>query len=90
MKKFKNNNQDFLTVRELADILGISRVAVFKKIKKGQIDAKKIGRNFVIPKSGLQGVIYNDLTDKLKKEIDKGVTKVLNEYSEVLKLLGKE
>jgi len=29
-------NAKFLTVSEVAQILGISRVAVFKKIKKGQ------------------------------------------------------
>ena len=40
--------KDFYTTKELAEILGISRVAVFKKIKNGTIKAQKIGRNFVI------------------------------------------
>ncbi len=38
-----------ISVKEMAVRLGISRIAVFKKIKKGQIKAIRIGRNYVIP-----------------------------------------
>jgi len=41
-------SKDFYTTKELAGILGISRIAVFKRIKKGAIKARKIGRNFAI------------------------------------------
>ena len=40
----ENKNKKYYTVKELADILGISRVAVFNKIKKGEIKAEKAGR----------------------------------------------
>ena len=83
-------NSKYLSVKELADILNISRVAVFKKIKNGQIYAEKVGRSYIIPKDRLGGVISGELTEKLKCEIDKGVTKMVSEYSEVLKRLGKE
>jgi len=43
-----NVNKKFYTTTELAKIIGISRVAVFNKIKKGEIKAQKMGRNFVI------------------------------------------
>ena len=86
----KNNEKKYLSVKELADILGISRVAVFKKIKNNQIYAEKVGRNYIIPKNRLGGIIANELTDKLKKEIENGVDKVIREYGEVLKKLGKE
>lgn len=48
--------KDFYTTKELAKILGISRVAVFKKIKNGTIKAQKIGRNFVIFKKDNGGL----------------------------------
>lgn len=48
--------KDFYTTKELAAILGISRVAVFKKIKNGTIKAQKIGRNFVISKKDNGGL----------------------------------
>lgn len=49
-------SKDFYTTKELAGILGISRVAVFKKIKNGTIKAKKIGRNFAIFKKDNGGL----------------------------------
>lgn len=83
-------NTNYLTVKELADILGISRVAVFKRIKKGQIKAEKIGRNFAIPKKEFENILGKTLTENQKKIIDKGIKKTIADYSETLKLLGKE
>lgn len=83
-------NTNYLTVKELADILGISRVAVFKKIKKGQIKAEKIGRNFAIPKKEFENILGKTLTEHQKKVIDEGIKKTIADYSGTLKLLGKE
>jgi excisionase family DNA binding protein len=80
----------FLSTNELAKMLGISRVAVFKKIKKGEIKATKIGRNFIIDKNDLGGILGNALNLKQKTEIDNAVMKTIREYGETLKLLGKE
>lgn len=88
-KNMKNKKKN-LSVKELADILKISRVAVFNKIKNGQIYAEKVGRNYVIPKDRLGGIIACELTDKLKEEIENGVDKVIGEYGDVLRKLGKE
>ena len=43
----------YYSVAEAARILGISRIAVFKKIQKGQMKAQKIGRSYAILKSEL-------------------------------------
>ena len=80
----------FLSTGEVAQILGISRIAVFKKIKSGQIKAKKIGRNFVIDKSDLPNILGTVLGDTQKKEISEAVRKTVREYGDALKLLGKE
>ena len=85
-----NTSKNYFTVSELANILNISRVAIFKKIKNGQIKAEKIGRDYVIFKKDLNGIVYDEFTDKNQKEIEKGVTKVVEEYGDVLKKLGKE
>ena len=57
------DSKEFYTSAELAEILGISRVAVFKRIKNGSIKAQKIGRNFVIYKKdvGESGVLISDI-----------------------------
>jgi excisionase family DNA binding protein len=83
-------DKKYLTTAELAKFLGISRIAVFKKIKAGKIKAKRIGRNFVIDKKELGGILDESLTKKKKNEIDEAVRKTVKEYGETLKLLGKE
>lgn len=82
--------KEFLSTTELAKLLGISRVAVFKKIKKGEIKATKVGRNFIIDKRDLGNIFGKVLSPAKKKEIDKAVMKTVKEYGETLELLGNE
>ena len=42
--------EKYLTIPQVAKLLGISRIAVYKKVKNGQIKAEKIGRNYAIPR----------------------------------------
>ena len=81
-------NKKFLSTTELAKILGISRIAVFKKIKKGEIKAVKVGRNFIIDKKDLKNILEKPLDKEAKLEIEKAVKRVIKEYRETLKLLG--
>ncbi|MDO8561168.1 MAG: helix-turn-helix domain-containing protein [bacterium] len=78
------------TTSEVAKLLGISRVAVFKKIKSGDIKAKKIGRNFAVDKKDLPEILGAVLREDEKREIEKAVKKTVREYGQTLKLLGKE
>lgn len=84
----------YISVAELAKMLGISHVAVFKKIKKGQIPAEKIGRSYAISMEHVSEIMGNPdasvLTESKKAEIKKAVEKVVKEYGETLRLLGKE
>lgn len=84
------NNESVMTTAELAKILGISRIAVFKKIKKGQIKAMRIGKNFVISRKSLPKILGKILSKRDKKEIEAAVKKTVKEYGETLKLLGRE
>ena len=81
-------NKKFLSTTELAKILGISRIAVYKKIKNGKIKATKVGRNFVIDKKELGNILKSELKEKDKIEIEKAVKKVVEDYGETLKMLG--
>jgi len=51
--------KDFYTTAEFAKLLGVSRIAVFNKIKKGEVKAQKMGRNFVILKKDVQEIEKN-------------------------------
>lgn len=90
----KGKKAIFISVTELAKMLGISHVAVFKKIKKGQIPAHKIGYSYAISMEDVSDLIQSSetgaLTEAKKEEIKSAVEKVVREYGETLKLLGKE
>jgi excisionase family DNA binding protein len=80
----------YISVSQFAKILGISRIAVHKKIKKGQIRAIRIGRSFAIPGKYLTDIMGKTLSEKDRAIIDKAVKKTFKDYGDVLKLLGRE
>jgi len=82
--------ETYITIPELAKILGVSRITVFKKVKKGEIKASKIGRNYAIPKRYLEEILGKALSEREKQEIERAVKKTVKEYGQTLKLLGKE
>ena len=81
-------DKQYISTTEAARILGISRVAVFRKVKNGQIKAQKIGRNFVIEKNQIVQDKNAPLTKKERAIIDQAVEKTVKEYGETLKLLA--
>ena len=83
-------NKEFITIAELAKMLGISRIAVFNKVKKGQIQAVRIGRSYAIPAQNIAHILGETLTDKQRNLIEKAVAKTVKEYIDTLKLLFKE
>jgi excisionase family DNA binding protein len=79
-----------LTIPEFANLLGISRIAVYKKVKAGKIPAEKIGRNYVITDKIVKQILGKELSENKKKQIDLVVKKVVKQYGPLLKKLGSE
>lgn len=86
----QNKGKSLISTSQLAEILGISRVAVFKKIKAGVIPAEKIGRNYVIRRADIPEAVKGVLTRQKRGDIEAAVKKATEEYGETLRLLGKE
>ncbi len=82
--------KEHLSIPELAKILGISRIAVYKRVKKGQIKAEKIGRNYAIPQKYVTTLLGKELNEEDKKNIDQAIKKTIKEYGEVLRMLGQD
>jgi excisionase family DNA binding protein len=59
--------REFISIQELANILGLSRIAIYKKVKSGKIKAIKIGRGFAIPQKYVTGILGKSLADVDKK-----------------------
>ncbi|MBC8217253.1 MAG: helix-turn-helix domain-containing protein [Planctomycetes bacterium] len=84
------DSSTYISIPELARILGISRNAVYRKVKKGQIKATKIGRNYAIDRKSVANTLGDTLAAEDKKQIDAAVKKTVKEYGQTLKLLGAE
>jgi excisionase family DNA binding protein len=83
----------YLSTGEAGQLLGISRIAVYKKIQSGKLKAEKIGRNYAIDLDdlGRSGDVVIHKSHKEKEgQINLAMDKVLSEYSATLKKLGNE
>ena len=74
---------------EVANILHLSRIAIFQKIQSGKIKAQKVGRNYVIPYESLEEILGVTIGTHKKEEIEKSIDKALAEYGDTFKKLGK-
>lgn len=75
---------------EVAEILHLSRVEIFRKIKSGKIKAEKIGRNYVIPHESVVEILGAAIGNRKKREIDKAIAKAMKEYGGAFRQLAKE
>lgn len=85
-----NKDKRYFSAPEIAKLLGVSRVAVFKKIKSGAIKAEKVGRNYIVPREEYETAVGLFVSEKRKEEIKNAVGKVFNQYGGALRKLGKE
>jgi len=83
-------NEKYITIPQLAKLIGLSRIEVYRRVRKGQIKAEKIGRMYVIKDKEVAHILGKKLTTKDKGQIEKAVKKAVKEYGEVLRKLGTE
>ncbi|MCJ7547701.1 MAG: helix-turn-helix domain-containing protein [Deltaproteobacteria bacterium] len=82
-------HEKYITIPELAKLLGVSRIAIYKRVKKGQIPAEKIGKTYVITDRTIADILGKELTSRGKERIDAAVRRTVREYGDVLKQLAK-
>lgn len=82
--------KEYLSTAELAHLLGVSRIAIFKKIQSKKIKAFKIGRNYIIPIEEFYSAIGTFITPEKKREMDQIVKKAVHEYGDTFRKLGEE
>lgn len=90
MKNRKFLKSKYLSVSEVAAILGMSRTAVYKKIKRGDIKAIRLGKTIGISRHLLTNINSHVIDPAKKKRIDRAVSKAVAEYGGLLKRLGNE
>lgn len=80
----------YITIPQLARMLGMSRITVYKKVKSGEIKATRVGHTYMIPDKEIARVTRTRLTGAEKRRIERAVKKTVEEYGEVLERLGNE
>ena len=83
-------NEKYISVPRLAKLLGLSRIEVYRKVRKGQIPAIRIGRNYAISDREVASILGKEMSSKDKKQVSHAVKQAVREYGEVLKRLSKE
>ncbi len=53
----------FLTVAEVADMMRVSKMTVYRMVHAGELPAIRFGRSFRVPESAVQEVIGLNITD---------------------------
>jgi excisionase family DNA binding protein len=86
----KTDKSEYMSLAEVAKILGISRIAVYQRVKKGDIKAIRIGRSYAVSRSFISNILGHELRKDEKDEIKTAVDRTVKEYGEVLKKLGNE
>lgn len=80
----------YITIPQLARMLDMSRITVYKKVRSGEIKATRAGRTYIISDKEVSKVLDAKLTGAAKRRIERAVKKVVAEYGEVLERLGNE
>ena len=80
---------EYLSIPQAAKELGINRVVLYRKVKEGSIIAIRVGKSYIIHRSQINPV-HRSLTEADKRRIEKAVTRVVQEYKDVLQWLAKE
>lgn len=54
----------FLTVAEVADMLRVSKMTVYRLVHSGELPAIRFGRSFRVPESAVQAAIGTHIADR--------------------------
>ena len=53
----------FLTVAEVADMMRVSKMTVYRMVHSGDLPAIRFGRSFRVPESAVRGAIDNPVAE---------------------------
>ena len=72
--------KDYYSAPEAANIFKVSRMAIVRWIKKGDLKATKVGRNYIIPHSSIVEKLGETIGEEKKADIEKTIDRALKEY----------
>lgn len=58
------SNVSFLTVSEVADVMRVSKMTVYRMIHSGEMPAVQFGRSYRVPESAVESVLQSAQQEK--------------------------
>jgi len=83
-------NKKMYSTQEVANILKLSRIEIFRKIKSGKLKAEKVGRNYVIDQDDLLEALGKIVGASKTLRIESAVKRAIKEYGKTFKKLSEE
>jgi excisionase family DNA binding protein len=90
MLPYEYMTKEYYSTIEAANIFRVSRKTIFMWIKTGKIKATKVGRNFIVPHSGIIEKLGKTLGTEKKAEIEESIDRAMKDYEQTFRQLGKE
>ncbi len=63
MSEHTQGTPRFLTVAEVADVMRVSKMTVYRMVHSGQLPAVRMGRSFRVPRKAVDDLINEGLAD---------------------------
>jgi len=77
-----------MSIPQLAAEMGVSRVTIYQRVRRGEIAATRVGRNYVISADTVREVLGLDTTPDRTRRVSRAVGRAVVEYGDLLKWLG--
>lgn len=86
--------KDYISIPQLATILGLSRVAVHNRVRDGQVKARRVGRSFAIPLTEVErlktGLPQEPAQSAQERDVGRLVKDICTQYKNVLRKLDDD
>ncbi len=85
-----NATKQLFSLKEVADLLNVDRVTVYRWVKSGKVKAERVGGSFVVSAENLPHHLLGELSEERKVWIRDAVAQALQEYGETFRALARE
>ena len=85
-----NATKKIFSVKEVADLLSVDRVTVYRWVKSGRVKAEMIAGSYIIAIEDLPHHIIGGLSEDKKIQIRDAVAQAIQEYGETFRALARE
>ncbi|MCU6478896.1 excisionase family DNA binding protein [Arthrobacter silviterrae] len=66
------SNVNFLTVQEVAELMRVSKMTVYRMVHAGELPAVRFGRSYRVPQNAVEAILKSTVADRAESEGNPG------------------